>query len=205
MRSDIFEDARRLVSTCAAAEYYGFHPTRAGYIACPFHNERTASLKLYDDGGWYCFGCHAGGSSIDFVSKLFEVTPLEAVRRMNEDFNLALPLDKPPCEAQRSAARRRRELQDIWTQFEEWREGEISRLNSVFRMAHLALVHMETPDKLTPAQAEAIQWQAWAEYTADILIGGTMAKQMEIFRDRKGVEARCNRILNNTPMKSGAA
>lgn len=29
---------------------------------CPFHKEKHASLAIYEDGRFYCFGCHASGS-----------------------------------------------------------------------------------------------------------------------------------------------
>lgn len=80
--SDLARRVRHLVSARAAAERYGFTPNWAGYICCPFHGERTASLKLYEDGGWYCFGCHAGGSSIDFVMRLFNLEFRQAVVRL---------------------------------------------------------------------------------------------------------------------------
>ena len=37
-----------------------------------FHEDGTASLQLYNDGTWYCFGaCKAGGSIFDFASRVF--------------------------------------------------------------------------------------------------------------------------------------
>lgn len=45
---------------------YGLRANRAGFVRCPFHEERTASLKIYPD-GFYCFGCGAHGDQIDFV------------------------------------------------------------------------------------------------------------------------------------------
>lgn len=37
-------------------------------IVCPFHKERSPSLVIYDHNhSFYCFGCGAGGDSIDFV------------------------------------------------------------------------------------------------------------------------------------------
>lgn len=74
------------------AEHYGFEPNRAGFIKCPFHQgDHTASLKLYqDDGGFHCFGCGAGGSVIDFVMRLFDLSFPQAVVRLSSDFNLGL-------------------------------------------------------------------------------------------------------------------
>ena len=39
---------------------YGMQPNRAGFICCPFHKEKTASMKIYQD-SYYCFGCGAHG------------------------------------------------------------------------------------------------------------------------------------------------
>lgn len=44
---------------------------RDGKIACPFHEDRTPSLQLYDDGTWYCYGCRRGGSIYDFAALLW--------------------------------------------------------------------------------------------------------------------------------------
>ena len=61
-----------------AAEYVhalaGISPDRSGKIHCPFHQDRTASLQLYQDGTWYCYGaCKAGGSIFDFAARLWLV------------------------------------------------------------------------------------------------------------------------------------
>lgn len=39
---------------------------------CPFHQEKTPSMVVYDDHakGFCCFGCQASGSVIDFVMRL---------------------------------------------------------------------------------------------------------------------------------------
>lgn len=42
-------------------------------VRCPFHDDRTPSLHVYDDAerGWYCFGCERGGSIYDFAAHLW--------------------------------------------------------------------------------------------------------------------------------------
>ena len=46
---------------------YGYK-TKHGFMVCPFHGDKDASLKVYPGtGGWHCFGCGKGGSVIDFV------------------------------------------------------------------------------------------------------------------------------------------
>lgn len=47
---------------------------RSGKIRCPFHEDRTPSLHVYDDPerGWYCFGCGRGGSILDLAGFLWQ-------------------------------------------------------------------------------------------------------------------------------------
>lgn len=205
---DVFADARRLVSAREVAEVNGLRPDRSGFAVCPFHREKTASLKLYENGSWHCFGCNRGGSSIDLMAALYDLTPLDAVRRLDADFHLNLPLDKPPDAATVAAAQHRQEVRQTFEMFERWREDMLQQLTACFREGHLALQSLETPadlDRLTDAQVLAIQQQAHVEYLADILTTGEMSEIMQIFRERGMIQSRIDQNLNHSPMKSGAA
>lgn len=205
---DVFAEVRNRVSAREVAEVNGFHPNRSNFICCPLHHEKTPSLKLYQNGSWHCFGCGKGGSSIDLAVALYGLSPLDAVRQLDRDFNLCLPIDRPQTPQERTetakAAERRRELSDTYKLFEGWKDTMLGKLTAVFRTAHLALKDCSNPDALSEAEAQAIKWQAVVEYWADCLLYGDMDAQMSIFRDRRGVEARCDRILNLMQMKSGA-
>ena len=213
MTVDVFQEVRERVSTLDVAQFYGFHPNRAGFIPCPFHHERTASLKLYPGAkGFFCFGCHTGGSVIDFVAQLYGLDALGAVRRLNDDFHLGLPIDRQQTPQERTedarAAAKRRELSDTAKAFEAWRGAMLDRLTACFREGHLALQSLETPadlDRLTDAQALAIREQAYIEYLSDLLLSGNMEDMMQIFRERGQIGQLCEKILNSTQTKSGAA
>ena len=56
---------------------YGLRPNRAGFICCPFHREKTASMKIYRD-SYHCFGCGAHGDIFDFVQAMDNLTFREA-------------------------------------------------------------------------------------------------------------------------------
>ena len=45
---DLFESVKDAVKVSEAARQYGYVPSRSGYVLCPFHAERTPSMKLYD-------------------------------------------------------------------------------------------------------------------------------------------------------------
>ena len=67
------EEIKETYSMRDIVERYGFHPTRAGFIPCPFHSgDRQASLKVYDR-GFHCHACGAHGDIIDFVMMMDEV------------------------------------------------------------------------------------------------------------------------------------
>lgn len=52
---------------------------------CPFHKERTPSLNIYEaTESYYCFGCGAGGDSIDFVKEYEGVEFTEALAKVLE-------------------------------------------------------------------------------------------------------------------------
>ena len=83
---------------------------------------------------------------------------------------------------------------------QEWREEMLVTFTLALRVANLA-----DWDSLTDAEAMAIRWREPIEYWYEVLSSGTLDLQMEVFRDRKGVEERCKMILSSTPTKSQVA
>lgn len=68
---------------------YGLEPNRAGFVICPFHSEKTASLKAYADNTRFkCFGCGAQGDVISFVMLMHNITYSQAILRIKDDFFL---------------------------------------------------------------------------------------------------------------------
>ena len=66
---NVFEAVKQSVTTRQAAEHYGIHVGRNGMACCPFHNDKTPSMKL--DQRYHCFGCGADGDVIDFTAALY--------------------------------------------------------------------------------------------------------------------------------------
>jgi len=84
----VFTDVKEHLRLRDVAAYYGLKANRAGFVCCPFHKEKTPSMKLYDD-HFYCFGCQSSGDVITLVEKLFGLQPLDAARKLQHDFGLA--------------------------------------------------------------------------------------------------------------------
>lgn len=78
-RSDLIIKVKERLTIQEVIDRYGI-PVKRGFICCPFHSERTPSLKLYTNNTWYCFGCGAHGDVIDFVSKIEGKTFSETIR-----------------------------------------------------------------------------------------------------------------------------
>ena len=86
---NIFQEVKERLTMKDVVELYGFTVNRSGFCSCPFHNEETPSMKIYEK-GFKCFGCGEGGDMIKFVEKLFELSPIDACRKLNDDFKLGI-------------------------------------------------------------------------------------------------------------------
>ena len=61
---------------------------------CPFHNEKTPSFSVDAEAQlYYCFGCHKGGTVIQFVMEMERMEFSEAVKYLAERVHMALPED----------------------------------------------------------------------------------------------------------------
>ncbi|MEE1185783.1 MAG: DNA primase [Acutalibacteraceae bacterium] len=59
---------------------------------CPFHNEKTGSFTVYPQtSSFYCFGCGAGGDAITFISKIENLSYIDAVKNLADRAGLAMP------------------------------------------------------------------------------------------------------------------
>jgi len=58
---------------------------------CPFHHEKTPSFTVDPDRKYYyCFGCHKGGSIVDFVMEMDKLSFPEAIEILAKRFGVSL-------------------------------------------------------------------------------------------------------------------
>jgi len=81
-----FEAVKQNTSARQVAEFYGAKVNKNGMCKCPFHNDKTPSMKI--DNRFYCFGCNETGDAIDYVSKVFGIGLREAAIKICEDLSL---------------------------------------------------------------------------------------------------------------------
>ena len=93
---DLFESVKAAATARQAAEHYGLKVGHGNMACCPFHADRTPSMKLNED-YFYCFGCGAHGDVIDLVARLFNLSSYDAAKKLAYDFGI--DPDKPPAAA----------------------------------------------------------------------------------------------------------
>ena len=75
------DEIKNRYSMREVAQRYGYQINRAGFVRCPFHKERTASMKIYPD-SYYCFGCGVHGDIFDFISAMDGLSFRESFREL---------------------------------------------------------------------------------------------------------------------------
>lgn len=142
---DYAEKIKSMVTMPEMMEQYGFRLNNAGFCKCPFHSERSASFKAYPGTrGYYCFGCNQSGSVIDFVMKFFGISFGDAIKKINEDFSLGLPIGekldrRKQLEMNRQAFMRKRAVDAekaeqerldnaYWKAFDEWKRLDTNKI-----------------------------------------------------------------------------
>ena len=169
---DYASEIKSMVSMPEMMEQYGFRLDKAGFCKCPFHSERSASFKAYPGTrGYYCFGCNQSGSVIDFVMRFFSLSFGDAIKKINEDFSLGIPIGekldrRKQIEMNRQAFMRKRALEAekaelerlenaYWTAFDEWKRLDDNKRNFA----------PKTPSEpLQPLFVEALKNISGAEY-----------------------------------------
>ena len=153
-------------------EHYGYEPNRAGFVCCPFHSEKTPSMKIYEK-DYHCFGCGENGDVITFVQKLFNLSFPDALKKIDVDFCLNLYGDKTFEELRKShyqtkqlKAKRERETAEreqsnieYWAVFDEWKRLDDNKRKYAPKTSE---------EGLHPLYVEALQKLEHQEYLLDM-------------------------------------
>ena len=170
---NLFETVKAAVTPRMAAERYGLPIQQGGMVCCPFHADRTPSMKLNED-YFYCFGCGATGDVIDLAARLFDLSKYEAVQKLAADFGISgekpsvlakLKRGKTQAEAERHCFR---VLRDYFGILQDWKE-------------HCAPQSPEDP--IDPRYAEACHMLERIGNMLDILACGTPQERAEVVAD----------------------
>ena len=78
-------------------EFLSLRKAGRNYTAlCPFHNEKTPSFSVNREKQfYYCFGCGAGGSAINFLMNYLRLSFVEALSELADRAGMTLPSTDP--------------------------------------------------------------------------------------------------------------
>ncbi len=159
MAAHYYENIDRLKDSVTVTElvnHYGFEVGRGNYIKCPFHGEKTASLKVWDD-HFKCFGCGAHGDVIKFVQLYQHLDFKQAMEWINREFGLGLPFDERlDLAAMRAANKTRARIRSERTQAERIR-AQRSMLNDLFAECDRIVIDHPVPDTIEAARARIMR------------------------------------------------
>ena len=179
---NLFEAVKDTVPMRTAAEHYGVEVKRNGMACCPFHDDKTPSLKLYER-RFHCFGCQEDGDVIDFVGKLFDLSPKKAAEKIAEDFGVrydgmkAWDLQKRPS------------IISKLTAAQEYRKKESRCYNALCSYFHLLRDWKEryapepTDEDWHPLFVEALQRMDYVEYLLDELVCASLEERTAIVKE----------------------
>lgn len=169
----IFETVKATVTPRMAAERYGLQVGQSNMICCPFHNDRTPSLKLNQD-YFYCFGCEAHGDVIELTARLFNLPASEATKKLAEDFGIAGERPSVLAKLKRGKTQIENEslcfrvLRDYLQILQDWKER----------------CSPQSPtDEHDPRFVEACHMLECVEYMLDILTSGAPEERAEVVAD----------------------
>ena len=170
---NLFEAVKAAVTLRMAAERYGLPVKQGNMICCPFHDDRTPSMKLNED-YFYCFGCGAHGDVIALTAPLFDLAPAEAAKKLAGDFGITEQKPSVLAKLKRGKSqaglesRSFRVLGDYLQILQDWK-------------AHCAPQSPE--DEIDPRYAEACHMLERIENMLDILAYGAPKERAEVVAD----------------------
>ena len=167
------EQIKQLVTIRQALEAAGVEVDRKGYACCPFHAEKSPSLKIYDKtNSFHCFGCGASGDVINFFAALnhtnFKTTIAEIQRifGINEelDYSKQYELKRKSMQRQQEAQAKQKAKEKTFDDYLK-AEKELDRL----KKNKVQYSPKTQEEELHPLFIEALQKMAYAEYLAENL------------------------------------
>lgn len=125
-RVSILDVIREYASLKKAGNYWKGH--------CPFHSEKTASFTVSPHKEiFYCFGCHAGGDLITFITQIEQCTPLEAARHLAERYGIPVSFDQKEQFTQKNTEKK--QYHDLCKLVAQWCHAQL--LKSPSAMSYL--------------------------------------------------------------------
>lgn len=175
----VFEAVKRSVTTRQAAEAYGLRVNQAGKTQCPFHNDRTPSMKV--DKRFHCFGCGADGDVIDFTARLYGLDTKSAAEKLAADFQIPYTHNKRK-ETVKKFVREKSEEQ-MYRELEQKCCRVLSDYLHLLQHWKRAYAPKPEDEAWHPLFVEALQKKDYIEYLLDVLLYDSIEERAALIKD----------------------
>lgn len=82
------KDIKQRLSIETVLQHYGLKANKNNMLSCPFHKDDKPSLKIYPKtNSFNCFGCEAGGDTIEFIQRKENCNKHAALKKATEMIN----------------------------------------------------------------------------------------------------------------------
>ena len=170
---NVFDTVKQSVTARQAAEMYGLKIRRNNMVSCPFHNDRTPSMKV--DNRFHCFGCGADGDVIDFVSRIFGISSLEAAQKIASDFGISYDVKSAVTKPKKIICRKTDA--QIYAEAEQRCFRVLSDYYHLLKKWEIDYAPNIDDETCHPLFVEALQRKTHLEYLLDILVFGEIEEK----------------------------
>ena len=194
---NVFSVVKDNVTAKQVAIQYGMKISRNELACCPFHSDKTASMKI--DKRYYC---GETGDAIDLVAKYFGLAPKEAAMKIASDFGLNFDATNraPPKRVVPQKSKEQildeehkhcyRVLSDYYHLLKEWKTKYAPK---------------SMDEELHPCFVETLQNISKVEYQMDTLLKKDISDRAFVISDiGKGVKSIVRRIEEYRRSERGA-
>ena len=196
----VFDEVKERVTARAVMERAGIVFNRGNMCRCPFHQDKTASMKVKPmDKKYFCFGCGEKGDAIDFVAKYYNLSPKDAAMQIADEFGIAYDssVRSPPKPVRREKSpmqileeaktKTYRVLSDYLHLLKDWKRD----------------FEPKSMDEIDARYEEAVNNLPKVEYQLDIMLWGTEEEKEMLLKDLGKEVAEIERRVNEHRRNQG--
>lgn len=200
----LFDAVKAVVTIKDAAQMYGFKIGKNQMAICPFHKDKTPSMKV--DKRFHCFGCGADGDVIDFVSRYFGIGSLDAAKKLVADFGIRY--DERQTIAQPKKEVKRKSESKIYAELEKKCFRVLAEYYHLLEKWEADFKPQIDDDDWHPLFVEALQNKKYLEYLLDIWVFGDIEERailvMRYGKKVKSLEERISKLASKNAGGSDA-
>ena len=189
-----FDVVRENLTARQVAEYYGLKVNRNGMACCPFHDDRSPSMKI--DNRYYCFGCLAKGDAVDYVARMFGLRPKAAAEKICADLGLAYDRDRRGSPPRAKPVKTKKTDEQLFKEAEKYVFFVLCDYHDKLLKWKTESAPKSPDEEFHPYFVEALQEIDHVEYLLDTLLTGDISDRALLITDNGGKIIELKRRLN---------